>query len=316
MIYWIIAAAVVLLLGGGLAAMLFVTMPIAKRVYRDILVRTSPEKWGRCCSAPENEEQLAMWNSGVEWGRENAICMSEVEITSYGLKLVGEYYDFGAKRCVLILPGRCECLMYAYYFAQTYTKTKCNVLVVDARAHGNSEGTYNSCGLWESRDALNWVRFLREQKGMDEVILHGVCVGGSACFLAAANPECPDYLSTIIAEGCFTSFRESFKRHMQYEKRPIFPVLDEIMHLIHKCAGNNVNRNTPLRCVKKCDKRVLFICGRQDLFSVPRESQRLYDSCISKDKRIKWLDKGAHSHLRINNTAEYDRAILDFIDRA
>ena len=55
----LIVAAVVLL--GGLAAMLAVTIPIGKKVYHDNLVRTSPDKWGRACSFPDNEEQVQMW---------------------------------------------------------------------------------------------------------------------------------------------------------------------------------------------------------------------------------------------------------------
>ena len=36
--------------------------------------------------------------------------------------LIGEYFDFGKDRCVIILPGRCESLMYSYYFAPPYEK--------------------------------------------------------------------------------------------------------------------------------------------------------------------------------------------------
>ena len=48
-----------LLISGG-AAMLIYTLPIARNVYKTQLVRTSKEKWGRVCSAPENEEQLEL----------------------------------------------------------------------------------------------------------------------------------------------------------------------------------------------------------------------------------------------------------------
>ena len=86
----IILIIAVLAVIGGFVAMLAVTLPISKKVYNDQLVRTSPEKWGRVCSAPENDEQLAMWNSGVRWAEENSKHCSEVMIENDGYRLYGE----------------------------------------------------------------------------------------------------------------------------------------------------------------------------------------------------------------------------------
>ena len=126
MVVWIIVIALVVLALGGLIAMLVITAPIAKNVYHTQLVRTSPDKWLRVCSAPDNEEQLAMWNAGVEWANANKDAMKEVSIEHDGLKLYGEFYDFGSDKCVLISPGRCECLIYSYYFASPYKEAGMN----------------------------------------------------------------------------------------------------------------------------------------------------------------------------------------------
>ncbi|MBR2447869.1 MAG: hypothetical protein IKB29_02675, partial [Clostridia bacterium] len=55
------------LLLGGLIFMFIYTYPISKKVYKTQLVRTDSSKWARVCSAPENEEQLKMWNDGIKW---------------------------------------------------------------------------------------------------------------------------------------------------------------------------------------------------------------------------------------------------------
>ena len=52
----IILIVVGVLLLGGVVAMVAYTYPIAKRVYHEQLVRTSPEKWGRTCSFPDDAE--------------------------------------------------------------------------------------------------------------------------------------------------------------------------------------------------------------------------------------------------------------------
>jgi esterase/lipase len=52
--------------------------------------------------------------------------------------------------------------------------------------------------------------------------------------------------------------------------------------------------------------------GEKDIFSIPQKSRELFDACISEDKKLVWFEKGGHSHLRINNTQQYDQAIIDF----
>lgn len=309
----IIVAALLVL--GGVAAMLVITLPLSKKVYHDQLVRTTAEKWGRVCSAPENEEQLAMWNAGIAWAQPRKDRCREVCIENEGLKLWGEYFDFGHDRCVIILPGRCECLIYSYYFAAPYEKAGFNILVVDSRCHGKSDGKYSTSGVKESSDVVAWARFAHDSLGNRNVCLHGICIGTSAGVLALNRPDCPDYISTLVTEGCYVSLRETFKRHMMADNRPLFPVLDMVMLRLNKATGIHIYRDTPLRGMKRLrkDLRVLFLYGKKDIFSIPEKSQILFDACTAGDKKLVWFEKGGHSHLRINNTEAYDHAIMEFL---
>lgn len=302
---------------GGFAAMLAYTFPIAKKVYNNQLVRTEPEKWGRVCSAPDNEEQLKMWNDGIAWMEPNRSRITEVSVESDGFKLYGEYFDFGSDRCVIILPGRCESLIYSYYFAEPYEKAGFNILVVDTRCHGKSEGKYNTIGVKESHDVLKWAELVHDRFDNKEVYIHGICIGTSSGIFAMTNKNCPDYLKGLVTEGCFVSFRETFKRHMMADNRPLFPVLDMVMLLINKHTGTNVYKDKPIRAIKHINPnaRILFLYGKKDIFSIPEKSQKLFDACAATDKQLVWFEKGGHSHLRINNTEEYDNAIIKFFAR-
>ncbi len=312
---WWIIGAVMLLLGCGIGYMLYITVPIANRVYKDFLVKSTPDKWGRDCSAPENKEQLSMWEQGCAWAQENKAYKQSVKIRNEGLTLFGEFYRFSdTDRCVIILPGRAECLMYSYYFAQPYAQAGMNVLCIDPRAHGKSDGIYNTIGQAESRDLLAWIGFLEEKFNVKSIYLHAICVGTSTALLAMTHPNSPASIKGLVTEGCYVSFRETFRQHMIVDKRPLFPVLDLVMFNIYRHTGTNLRKTAPLRLVKRLTHRVLFIYGKQDLFSIPPMSQKLYDACNSPDKQIVWFDTGCHSHLRINNKDAYDRAIVDFIN--
>lgn len=314
MLLTLLAAAVVFLLLVGLVVMLCITYYIARYVYKEQLVRTSEDKWGRSCSFPDDEEQVKMWNDGVAWMEQNRSRITEVQIENDGLKLYGEYFDFGADRCVIILPGRCESLVYSYYFAPPYEKAGFNILVVDTRCHGKSDGKYNTIGVKESTDVLKWAEYVHERFGNREIYFHGICIGTSSGLFALQADRCPAYLKGLVTEGCYVSFPETFKRHMMALKRPIFPVLQLVMFEIYRHTGTNVYKQKPISAITRIrsDCRVLFLYGEKDIFSIPEKSRQLFDACASEDKKLVWFEKGGHSHLRINNTEQYDQAIIDF----
>lgn len=304
-------------LASGLIFMLIYTFPIAKRVYHEQLVRTSPEKWGRNCSFPDDAEQVQMWNDGIAWMEKNRDRITELQIENDGLQLFGQYFDFGQDRCVIILPGRCESLVYSYYFAPPYEKAGFNVLVIDTRCHGKSDGKYNTIGVKESGDVLAWAKLAHEQFGNQEIYFHGICIGTSSGLFALKADRCPEYLRGLVTEGCYVSFSETFKRHMMALNRPLFPVLQLAMLQIYRHTGTNVYKDKPISAIRKIrpDCRVLFLYGQQDIFSIPEKSRKLFNTCVSQDKKLVWFERGGHSHLRINNTEQYDRAIIDFFER-
>ena len=306
---WIVVFVVV----SGFAAMLFITYPISKKVYEDHLVRNSDDKWGRVCSAPDNEEQIEMWNTGIEWAKQNKEFMTEVSIENEGLTLYGEYYDFGSDTCAVILPGRCECLVYSYYFAKPYKDAGQNVLVIDTRCHGKSDGKYSSIGLYESHDLKAWMKFIQNKYGIKGFWLHGICVGSNTVLMVASDKTNSASVDGVVLEGCYINFRESFKQHMIDKKKPVFPVLDLVMLHIWRYAKSNVYKNTPLKLVKNISCPILFLFGEKDIFSLPPKSRKLYNACASNNKKLEWFSQGSHSHLRINNTEKYDTVIKDFV---
>ena len=301
------------LLIGGIVSMLAVTLPISKKVYEGVLVRKDKDCWGRVCSAPDNEEQIAMWNIGVKWAEEQKEHMEEVQIENDGLRLFGEFYNYGGDKCVIILPGRCESLMYSYFFAAPYPKAGFNVLVIDNRAHGKSDGKYTTIGHKESGDILKWISFIENKYGIKEIYLHGICIGSAGAMLAMNNKDCPDSVKGLIAEGSFYTFRETFKTHMIRDKRPLFPVLDLVMLRLMKTTGMRVYRDSPARNVKFLRQPVLFIYSEKDVFSLPKMSEKLFKRCGSKDKHIAWFTDGNHSHIRLAHPVEYDNAVTAFI---
>ncbi len=305
---WILLAAVGIFLFFGL----FPTWIMSGVLYTVLLVRRTPDKWGRECSIPDDEEYVGMYREGLAWGEKYDSFRRPVSVMSDGLRLAGEYFDFGFSRAVIIIPGRMESCLYSYYFAEPYRAAGYNVLTIDNRAHGLSEGKFCSLGFKEYRDILAWGKLLHEQMGVEQVVLHGVCIGASAALFALTAPECPDYMAGMVADGMYTTFYESFKNHMREDHHPVFPFSLEVMAHIRLYGGANVVTDGPVRRITRLKKPILFLHSREDRFSLPEKAQILYEKCTAP-KTLRWFEKGAHSRLRVNDPEGYERAVTDFL---
>ena len=147
---------VIFLLATGIIMMILTYTVASYLVYTKTLSRTSKDVWSRDLPSSLEPQSVEMYNIGLKWSKDNLEYKKDVHIVNEGLNLYGEYYDFGKDTCVVILSGRTECLKYGYFFAIPYYQ-RCNVLVLDPRAHGLSDGKYNTIGFEESKDIKKWV---------------------------------------------------------------------------------------------------------------------------------------------------------------
>lgn len=289
------------------------TFVISSIIYTVLLVRTNPKKWGRECSIPDDEEYLRMFNIGIEWEKKYAGNKKEVGIVSEGFHLFGEYFDFGAEKAVIIIPGRMESLLYSYYFAEPFRKAGYNVLTIDNRTHGLSDGKINSLYYREWPDLIAWSRFLHDNLHNSEIVMHGICIGASGALYALTSNQAPDYIRAMIAEGMYINFYESLKNHMIEQKRPLYPFAWEVALLIRLISHANVVTDGPLWRIDKLTRPILMLQSEEDTFSLPEKAKLLYEKCPSTDKHLVYFPTGIHSRIRINNTEKYDQTIIDFL---
>ncbi|MBQ8331983.1 MAG: alpha/beta hydrolase [Clostridia bacterium] len=300
----------------GLAVFCLLMLPISnlvasRCVFMATLCRKNKEKWGRVPSSTD-PESLRMDAEGMAWHEKHLDRKTDVHIQRNGLNLYGEYYDFGSERCVIVLSGRTESLRYGYYFAQPYADLGCNVLVVDPRAHGLSDGRYNTVGFEESRDTLAWSVFLHDSLGVRSVIYHGICIGAAAGMLAITSEDCPDYVEGMAAEGMFANFGESMKNHLIERKKPIFMLYSMINFWMKRYTGHSMD-NGPIDVIAKMKKPLLMLHSKEDAYSRPEYARRLYDLAGSEQKRLVWYEEGKHSMLRPLDTEKYDLAVKSFV---
>ena len=294
--------------------MLFV---VPGKVTKIILARTRPDKFSReQPSDKKNEDMLFMWNEALKFREANKTTEEDVRVVSSdGLKLAGLYYDFGSDIAVIILPGRPETCIYSLYYAESYKKAGVNVMVIDTRAHGESEGYWTGCGYAEQEDILAFAKYLHEQKGIDKIILHGICVGSSAVVHCAARKDLPPYFVGIVTDGLYATYYESLKIRIKKNKGMVYPGIWAFRSKIKKLYGYDIKNDGPINAVKHIKLPMTMIASKEDIYSLPDRTQTLYDTLSSPDKRMEWWEHGIHSHLRSFDTPHYDKVIQEFVEK-
>ena len=308
-IYWLYISLGIV--GFALINYFGLTLMISYFIYRSLFVHTSKEKWGRHVSW-DDEELRSMFKSGEEWGHKYDSYRKTVSITSDNFKLIGEYFNFGNKRAVIVIPGRSESGTYSYYFSEPYRKSGFNVLAIDNRCHGLSEGKYNTLGVKEHHDLIAWINYLHDVEHVEEVIVHGICIGSATALIALTRDNCPSCFKGLIAEGTYTTFREMLNNQLRKRNKPIFPHVSEVLMMVSFKAKENVLKYSPIDLIDKVKVPVLFLYSKADSVVKPEKSLELFNK-LQSEKRLVWFDKGDHSHIRIHNMEKYDSSIEQFL---
>ena len=292
---------------------IWLVFAISRRVFLHTLSNRYEGGWGRQCSAPDNPEQMKMWNDGIEYMSQFIDKKIDVSIINDGLKLAGEFYNFGNKKTAVFLCGRSECLMYGYFYAKPYIESNYNVLFIDPRAHGLSEGTIATAGIKESRDLIAWMKYIKEKYGQEKFVTHCLCVGGSCGLLAATDIEGKELVEKVVLDGAFINFKDSYTRHYVDLGHKKFPVLYLIWFWFRVYTKESASKSDMLACLKKIDVPVLFLHSKNDKYSVPENAELMFKETKTPNKQIVWFDKGSHSHIRNHETEKYDNSIKKFL---
>ena len=152
-------------------------------------------------------------------------------------------------------------------------KVPYNMLLIDQRAHGESEGKVISFGINERFDLLEWIKWSIDRFGNDvKIILYGISMG-AATVLMAAGENLPENVRGVVADCPYSSALQIIKkvaRDMGYPPKLATPFIILGAKLF---GGFSINSMTPLMAVKKAKLPILLVHGEADGF-VPCDMSR------------------------------------------
>lgn len=251
----------------------------------------------------------------IEWIKEiRTLPHQDFQITSFdGLTLRGKYYEYKKGAPIELMfhgyKGSSErdlCGGVKRCFA-----LKRNVIIIDHRAHGKSDGNIITFGIKERKDCLKWIDFTLKTFGQDtKIILTGISMG-AATVMMVGGEKLPDNILYILADCGYTSAKEIIKKVIKEMHLPP-NVLYPFVKLGAFIYGHfNLEETSPLEAIKKCNKPIVFFHGDGDTFVPCDMSQKIYK--ISKSKKKIYLVKEAEHGLSYpQNKDEYIANLKEF----
>ena len=232
-----------------------------------------------------------------------------------GLRLHATWFPQGeCKKIVICFHGYTSQGMKDYLgLSGYYLKNGYSMLLVDERAHGESEGKYIGFGCLDRIDALKWINWVLRKCGEDvEILLHGTSMGG-ATVLMMSSLELPAQVKGIVSDCAFTSPKEVFSHVLKSMYHlPAFPVMNISNFLNKKFAGYGLDECNAAREVKKAKVPILFIHGSGDTFVPYSMCETMYENCASSKKKL-IIEGAAHAECYYKDTDAYENALTEFI---
>lgn len=261
----------------------------------------------------ENPFQVIQ-NQGKDWALEHKEECQRLEIQNGGLSLAGYFYSQGSEKTVLLVHGLMGCYLDRLCDARIYYERGYNVLAVDCRGHGESEGKYRTLGYWDGQDIICWAEYLIKEKGQQTIILDGVSMGGATVLSASGDQKLPPQVKGIISDCAYTSIYEIFKYQMEkFMKLPKVPFLNLMELYCNKIAHISLIARSPRDSVKHAKVPILLIHGVDDEFVPYEMSQALKHACKAP-KRMYSVKGAGHGTARLTDPEGCRGIIEQFLE--
>jgi len=291
---------------------------IMEYFFRFAVVRKkAPKKPKKSMSESKGLMSLVPFKEQMRIGEEwlNAQKYEEVFIASHdGLKLCGRFMNNGAKRTLILFHGyRSRAFRDFSCVGEYYKGLGFNLLFVDQRAHGKSEGKYITFGVKERLDCVKWAEYVDERVG-GEIFLDGISMGASTVLMASGE-KLPESVKGIIADCGFTSPGEIMLKVMEVDLkvkcRPLFHLIAQVVRLR---AGFGIYECSTIDALKKNRLPVLFIHGTEDKFVPCDMTRRAYEACTA-EKMLVLVEGAGHGASYLEDEARCKAALSSFLSK-
>jgi len=256
-------------------------------------------------------KKLKEHNVNLCWWEKQKI--KNVKIQSYdGLILKGVEVSANSNKTVIIVHGFGGSYKEMQQYCQFFHEKNFNVLCVDNRAHGESEGKCIGYGWLDRKDIISWVNFINEKNPENKIVLFGVSMGGSAVCMTAGEKNLKNVVA-IISDCAFDNANRQLDFIMKRHKIIMHMFKKHLYDYVKRLYDFNIMQADAIKQVKNTKVPILYIHGQNDNF-VPLENLNNLYNATPENLRDKFIVQDAeHAMAYPVAGVLYEKKVNDFL---
>jgi len=231
------------------------------------------------------------------------------KIDVWVIQAAGDFETQGPPRgTVLILHGIIDSKARFFTMGQQMARMGYNVVMLDHRAHGRSEGTYTTFGAKEKYDARDVIdSLLKSGEIAEPIYVFGQSMGAAiAVQYAAIDPRC----RAVMAVAPYTDMRSAAKRFVPFMTAEKF---EQVVIRSGELADFNPDEASTILAAAQLKAPLLVVHGRIDAIVPHSHGVAVYNAANVRKKlvtfpllghvsmvlgRQTWFAKQADKHFR------------------
>lgn len=154
---------------------------------------------------------------------------------------------------------------YMYPYAYEFDKLGYNLLIIDQRACGNSQGKYCTYGFKESLDLLQWIDYLIKYDVNAQIALFGASMGATTVMMSLAH-HLPVNVKCVIEDCGYSNLKQELSYVFKNKYHIALPEL--LLSFVEKQMidkfGIDFSDISAEKCLDNNVIPILFIHGKED----------------------------------------------------
>ncbi|MDM0998475.1 alpha/beta hydrolase [Clostridium perfringens] len=221
---------------------------------------------------------------------------------------------------IVLVHGVSICYVGSLKYFDIFYKNGFNVLIVNQRRHGKSEGKYSTYGFYEKYDVNMWIEYLKSRFGNDIILgLHGESMGaGTVMETIPLN----DSIKFVIEDCGYSNFHEliGFQITHAYKNRLVRKILRPSLifsnFFMKTKAKFSMKKIVPIDIVSSTSLPMMFVHGKEDYFVPWYMAVDLYKAKTKGYKELYLVEGAKHAEALEVNKIIYEKKIMTFIEKA
>lgn len=187
--------------------------------------------------------------------------------------LQGHFFNNNSNKTVILSHGYGGSYIEMQPYCKFFMSKNFNILALDNRAHGDSEGKCLGFGWYDRLDILDWINYINQKFENQKILLFGISMGATAV-CCAAGEKLPSNVVGVISDCAFANGEKQVRATVKKKFKVAVPFVKHFTSFLKRVYGFDMAEVDAVKQVKNTKVPILYIHGLADE-SVP--VQNLFD---------------------------------------